>query len=125
VAGRWAGWSLRPSDHVEGTDDALVVELDLAGFARKTSLRQHGPSGHHPRATHGEGTQEPRRDELANWIVKGLMIMGHAPAIEAALRLDETISITDEQRRQVANLLVQHRVSPAGVHQAALRGRPS
>src|SRR5664280_2378136 len=33
------------------------------------------------------------------------MIMGHASAIEAALRLDETISITDEQRRQVANLL--------------------
>ena len=31
--------------------------------------------------------------------------MGHASAIEAALRLDETIGITDEQRRQVANLL--------------------
>ena len=33
------------------------------------------------------------------------MIMGYASAIEEALRLDETIGITDAQRRQVANLL--------------------
>lgn len=33
------------------------------------------------------------------------MIMGHASASEEALRLDETIGISDAQRRQVANLL--------------------
>jgi len=31
--------------------------------------------------------------------------MGHASAIEEALRLDETIGISDAQRRQIANLL--------------------
>src|SRR5664280_1611734 len=32
-SGAW--WSLRPSDHVEGTDDALVIELDLAGVCEE------------------------------------------------------------------------------------------
>ena len=41
----------------------------------------------------------------AKWMAKGLMTVEHTAAIEATLRLDETIGLTTEQRSRLAALL--------------------
>ena len=40
----------------------------------------------------------------AKWMAKGLMTVEHTAAIEATLRLDETIGLTTEQRSRVCRL---------------------